>query len=173
MKLYVCWDYAKWICSYTKNTWNKSEHILIICGMVGKSNILAQSQPKSQICSETMLTGEIRFHISTPLGFWTRVPHDSKQTGSPLYQWDMVRMKWDCRLSTGLPLSSRLWVVKLEGVPAASVKPGQKSCVIKLIKSAYTLSAQSLVKHLLKGNKASNQNHGGVTNVARQRFSFT
>jgi hypothetical protein len=37
-------------------------------------------------CSETMLTGESRFHISTPLGFWTRVPHDGKQTGSPLDQ---------------------------------------------------------------------------------------
>ncbi len=69
------------------------------------------------------------------------------------------------------------------------MKPGQKSCVIKLIKSAYTLSArslekhplmttkllaytllaQSLVKHPLKGNKASDQNHVGVTSVARQR----
>ncbi len=40
--------------------------------------------------------------------------------------------------------------MKLEGGPAASVKQGQKSCVIK---SAYTLSARSLVKHL-KGDKA-------------------
>ncbi len=44
-------------------------------------------------------------------------------------------------------------VVKLEGGPAASVKPGQKSCVIKSIKVAYTLSARRLVKHL-KGDKA-------------------
>jgi hypothetical protein len=44
-------------------------------------------------------------------------------------------------------------IVKLEGGPAASVKPGQKSCVIKLIKAAYTLLAQSLVKHL-KGDEA-------------------
>jgi hypothetical protein len=44
-------------------------------------------------------------------------------------------------------------VVKLEGGPAASVKPGQKSCVIKSIKSAYTLLARSLMKHL-KGVKA-------------------
>jgi hypothetical protein len=49
-------------------------------------------------CSETTLTGESRFHKSTPLGFWTRVPCDGKQTGSPLDQWDMVRMMWDCRL---------------------------------------------------------------------------
>jgi hypothetical protein len=57
-----------------------------------------------------MLTGESRFHISTPppQGIWTRVPCDGKQTGSPLNQWDTVRMKWDCRLSTGLPPSSRL-----------------------------------------------------------------
>ncbi len=51
-------------------------------------------------CSETTLTGESQFHISTPQGFWTRVPYDGNQTGSPLDQWDMVRMKWDCRLST-------------------------------------------------------------------------
>jgi hypothetical protein len=47
-------------------------------------------------------------------------------------------------------------VVKPEGGPAASVKPGQKSCVIKSIKVAYTLSAQSLVKHL-KGDEVSDQ----------------
>ncbi len=51
-------------------------------------------------CSETTLTGESRFHISTPLGILTWVPCDRKQTGSPLDQRDMVRMKWDCRLST-------------------------------------------------------------------------
>jgi hypothetical protein len=51
-------------------------------------------------CSETTLTGESRFQISTPQGIWTCVPCDGKQTGSPLDQWDMVRMKWDCRLST-------------------------------------------------------------------------
>jgi hypothetical protein len=33
-----------------------------------------------------------------------------------------------------------------------SVKPGQKRCVIKSIKAAYTLSARSLVKHL-KGDE--------------------
>ncbi len=55
-----------------------------------------------------MLTGESRFHISTPQGIWIQVPCDGKQRVSPLNQWDMVRMKWDCRLSTGLPPSSRL-----------------------------------------------------------------
>ncbi len=51
-------------------------------------------------CSETMLTRESQFHISTPQGIWTRVPCDWKQTGSPLDQWDMVRMRWDCRFCT-------------------------------------------------------------------------
>ncbi len=73
------------------------------------------------------------------------------------------------------------------GGPAASMKPGQKSCVIKLI-SAYTLSARSLVKDPLKGNEAAGLHivgakpseaptekkqsqwldHIGVPNVARQ-----
>ncbi len=51
------------------------------------------------------------------------------------------------------PQQPTLSVVKLKGEPATSVKLGQKSCVIKSIKSAYTLSARSLVKHL-KGDKA-------------------
>ncbi len=63
---------------------------------------------RGQQCSETMLTGESRFYISpprglepkSPQGFRTRVPCGGKQTGSPLDQWDMVRMKWDCRIST-------------------------------------------------------------------------
>jgi hypothetical protein len=64
-----------------------------------------QSRQRHQ-CSETTLTGESWFHISTPSGIWTRVPCDRKQTGSPLDQWDMVRMKWDCRLSTPPPMKS-------------------------------------------------------------------
>jgi hypothetical protein len=63
----------------------------------------------------------------------------------------MVRMKGDCRLSTGPPPQQQtLLVVKLEGGPAVSVKLGQKSCVIK---SAYTLWARSLVKRH-KGDEA-------------------
>ncbi len=49
-------------------------------------------------CSETTLAGESRFHISTPQGIWNQVPCVRKLTGSPLDQWDMVRMKWDYRL---------------------------------------------------------------------------
>ncbi len=69
--------------------------------MQSKDPLLNHMQCKD--CSETSLTGESRSHISTPLGIWTWVRCDGKQTDSPLGQWDMVRMKWDCRLSTGLP----------------------------------------------------------------------
>ncbi len=37
---------------------------------------------------------------------WTRVPHDGKQTGGTLGQWNCVWMQWDCRLST---LKTLLW----------------------------------------------------------------
>ncbi len=80
-------------------------------------------------CSETTQTRESQFHISTPLGNKTRVPHDGKQMGSPLDQWDMVSKQWNCRLCTGLPPAATMSVVKLEGGPAVSVKPGQISCV--------------------------------------------
>jgi hypothetical protein len=64
----------------------------------------------SWFCIETTLTGESRFQISNPPPprDWTQVPHDGKQTGGPLDQWNCVWMQWDCRLSTGLPLSSWL-----------------------------------------------------------------
>jgi hypothetical protein len=83
-------------------------------------------------CGETTLTGESRFHISTPQGIWTWVPCGRKLTGSPLDQWDMVRMKWDCRLFTELPPPQQPTpsVVKLEGGTPASLNLGQKSCVI-------------------------------------------
>ncbi len=60
----------------------------------------------------------------------------------------------------GLPPAATPSVVKLEGGPV-SVKPGQKSCVIKSIKSAYTLSVQSLVKHI-KGDEAADLHIVGV-----------
>ncbi len=62
-------------------------------------------------CSKTTLRGESRFHISTPLGSWTRVLCDRKQMGNPLNQWDMMWFWWDCMLSTGLPPSS--WLCQL------------------------------------------------------------
>jgi hypothetical protein len=51
-------------------------------------------------------------------------------------------------------------IVKPEGRPAASVKLGQESCVIKSI-LAYTLSARSLVKHL-EGDEASDRITSGA-----------
>ncbi len=47
-------------------------------------------------CSETMLTGESRFHISTPPGNGP----GSLMTG----RWNCVWMQWDCRLTTFLYL---------------------------------------------------------------------
>jgi hypothetical protein len=41
-------------------------------------------------CIESTLTGEFRFNINTPLGWWTQVHCDRKQTCSLLDQWDMV-----------------------------------------------------------------------------------
>jgi hypothetical protein len=38
-----------------------------------------------------------------PHGIWTWVPHDGKETGGPLDQWNCVGMQRDCRLSAGLP----------------------------------------------------------------------
>ncbi len=65
-------------------------------------------------CSETLLTGESRFHISTPLGIWTRVPCEGKQTGGPLDQWNCVL---NAVLSTGfwyLTASTAFWTSSLE-----------------------------------------------------------
>ncbi len=52
-------------------------------------------------------------------------------------------------------------VVKLEERPAAIVKPGQKSCVIKSV-SAYILSTRILVKHPLKCDEAAGLNIVGA-----------
>jgi hypothetical protein len=65
----------------------------------GRSPIDDQSHRGHQ-CSRTSLTGESRFHISPPRGFEpVTLVAGSKQV-SPLDQWDMVRIMWDCRLST-------------------------------------------------------------------------
>ncbi len=51
-------------------------------------------------CSKTTLTGESRFHISPPRGFEPVILVAGSKQVSPLDQWDMVRIMWDCRLST-------------------------------------------------------------------------
>ncbi len=43
-----------------------------------------------------------------PLRNWTRFPHDGKQMGGPLDQWNTVWVQWERRLYAGLPPSSRL-----------------------------------------------------------------
>ncbi len=80
-------------------------------------------------CSETTLTGESLFPISTPPRDWTRVLHDGKQMGEPLDQWNSVWMQWDCRLSTGLPPSSRVCGCEAQRKTCSEHEKGLKSCV--------------------------------------------
>jgi hypothetical protein len=82
--------------------WTLQEYICISLIEATYCTLFDRIRANCLHCSETMLTGEFRFHTSTPLGIWTWVPCDGKQTGSPLDQWDMVKMKWDCRFSTTL-----------------------------------------------------------------------
>ncbi len=76
--------------------------LFMLMGLPSWIFVRGSKQPSGKwlYCSETTLTGESRFHTSTPQGIWTRVPCDRKQMGSPLDLWDMVRKKWDCRLSS-------------------------------------------------------------------------
>ncbi len=94
------------LCSYTltcQNLFCTISHLYCLFPMGWMlCSFKLQSWQKCLYCNETTLTGESRFHIN-PQGIWTWVPCDGKQTGSSLDQWDMVRKKWDCRLSTGLP----------------------------------------------------------------------
>ncbi len=106
-------------------------------------------------CNKTTLTGESWFHTCTPWGF---EPGYLIMGSEQVVHWTS-KTWWEWSEIAGSPLGSpqqpTLLVVKLEGGPAASVKSGQKSCVIKSIKSAYTLSARSVVKHPLKEDEAS------------------
>jgi hypothetical protein len=79
-------------------------------------------------CSETMLTGESRFHIITPLG----IEPGSIMTGSKrVDQWTNGTV-YECSEIAGSPQGSpqqlTMSVAKPEGGPAAIMKPGQKSC---------------------------------------------
>ncbi len=58
-----------------------------------------QSHKRHQ-CSETMLTGETRFHCELWIpGTQTTDPLDRKQKVDPLDQWGCV-LEWNCRVST-------------------------------------------------------------------------
>ncbi len=102
----------------------------IMSNFFSLNNLFKQYRKKTTYCSETTVIGESWVpHKYTP-GDWTRVSHDGKHRVDPWGQWDCVWMQWDCRLSTGLPPQEpTMSVVKPEGGPAASMKPGQKSCV--------------------------------------------
>ncbi len=82
------------------------------------------------LCSETTLTRESRFHISTPLG----IEPGYLMTGSKrVDHWTNPGTVYECceiaGSPQGSPQQSTMSVVKPEGEPAASVKPGQKSSV--------------------------------------------
>jgi hypothetical protein len=80
-------------------------------------------------CSESMLTGESRFHINTPLGIEPR----SLMMGSERVDQWTSRTVYECSETAGSPQGSpqqpTTLVVKPEGGPVSSVKPGQESCV--------------------------------------------
>jgi hypothetical protein len=76
-------------------------------------------------CSETTLTGKSQFHINTPPEDWTSNPHDGKQRTSET----VCECSEIAALHRAPPQQPTMSVVKPEGGPAASVKPGQESCV--------------------------------------------
>jgi hypothetical protein len=87
--------------------------------------------PKCRPCSETMPTGESRFHIGTPLG----IEPGSLMMGSKRLDYWTSGTVYECSEIAGSPQRSPLGspqqltlVVKPEGGPAASVKLGLKSC---------------------------------------------
>ncbi len=73
-------------------------------------------------CSEKMLTGESRFHISTPLG----IEPGSLKTGSKRVDHWTCGTVYECKRLQGLnwapPQQQTMLVVKPEEGPAASVK---------------------------------------------------
>jgi hypothetical protein len=85
---------------------------------------------KASLCSETSLTGESRFQLSIP-------PEDLNlrplwREANRLVHWTSETW-WDsCEIAgspQGSPPAADSVVVKTEGRPAVSVKPGQESCV--------------------------------------------
>ncbi len=77
----------------------------------------------------TALKGESRFHISSPLG----IESGSLMTGSKqVVHWTSETRCENSEIAgspRAPPQQPTMSIVKLEGGPAESVKPGQKSCV--------------------------------------------
>jgi hypothetical protein len=80
-------------------------------------------------CGETLLTGESRFHISTPLG----IEPGSLMMGSRRVDHWTSGTVYECSEIAGSsqasPQAADYVGCEAGGGPAASVKPGQKSCV--------------------------------------------
>jgi hypothetical protein len=84
---------------------------------------------KILVCSETTLTKESRLHKSTPLGVehGSLITEVNRWTTGPVELYmNVVRLQALYRAPPHQPSRS---VVKPEGGPAVSVKPGQDSCV--------------------------------------------
>jgi hypothetical protein len=130
---------------------------------------------EQKLCCETTLTGESQIYISTPLGiepgaFMTRNKRVVHWTSGTWCECSEIAGS-----AQGSPQQPTLSVVKPEGGPAVSVKPGQKSCVRsswlftlsaepseaptegQRSRWLFTLLTRSLVKHPLKGSEASDQ----------------
>ncbi len=118
----------------------------------------------SRVC-ETTLTGEFRFHISSPLG----IEPGSLMTGSKQVDHWTSGTEYKCSGIAGSlqgsppPQQPTMSVVKLEEVAASSVKLGQKSCMRS--SGIITLSHDGLVTvgdeaHLRRGpNDQSRRGH--------------
>ncbi len=93
-----------------------------------------------EYCSETTLTGESWFHISTPLG----IEPGSLMTGSKWVTHWTSETVYECSEIEGSPQGSpeqpTMSVGKTEGGPAACVKLRQKNCV--RLSGINTLSAR-------------------------------
>jgi hypothetical protein len=99
-------------------------------------------------CSETTLTGESRFHISTPLG----IEPGSLMTGSKRVTHWTSETVYECSEIAGSPQGSpqqpTMSIVKPEGGSAARMKLGQKSCLRS--SGIITLSHYGLVTVLIR-----------------------
>ncbi len=122
---------------------DKKNYLLIHCHTRGEhlqsANMLAFLTPFGALkrfcfafksaCRETTLTGESRFHLSTPLGnepgsLMTRSKQVDHWTNGTVYEYSGIAGS-----PQGSPLQPTMSVVKPERGSATSVKPGHKSCV--------------------------------------------
>jgi hypothetical protein len=130
-------------------------------GEKGNYSLTTETRDLKRTASRQTLTGESRFHLSTPRELnW--VPHNRKQAGGPLDKWNSE--------IAGSPQRPTMLVVKPEGGPGASVKPGQKSCVRPSgIITLFSQNPSDGLGWIPSQMRPQRFNHIRVTNVMRQR----